>query len=217
MSLQGIDVLPTAPRRAPRWLLALGLLLLAGFACRYIASNVFHYRSYDPATYDIFWPRRFGLIPHMLGGTVAVLIGVMQLWLGATGRTGSLHRTLGKVYLGAVALGSIGAFYLAFTIQVRYFPYAIGLGSLATAWVLTSGMAYIAIRSGDIEQHREWMIRSYAVTFAFVTFRIFDNLFISWKIAPEPEVDTAMAFACFAIPLMFIEPILQYRKLRASQ
>ena len=35
------------------------------------------------------------------------------------------------------------------------------------------------------------MIRSYAVTFAFVTFRIFDNLFISWKIAPEPEVDTA--------------------------
>jgi len=216
MSLQGIDVLPSVPRRAPRWLLALGLLTPAVFACHFIATNVFHYRSYDAATYDIFWPRRFGLIPHMLGGTIAVLIGVVQLWLGATGRTGSLHRTLGKVYLGAVAIGSAGAFYLAFTIQVRYFPYAIGLGSLATAWVITSGMAYIAIRRGDIQQHREWMIRSYAVTFAFVTFRIFDNLFISWKIAPDPEVDTAMAFACFAIPLLLIEPILQFRKLRAS-
>ena len=91
MSLQGIDVIPTAPRRAPRWLLALGLLLLAGYACRFIASNVFHYRSYDAATYDIFCPRRFGLGPLMLGGTVAVLVGVMQLWLGATGRTGSVR------------------------------------------------------------------------------------------------------------------------------
>ena len=216
MSLQDINVIPTVPSRAPRWLLALGLLILTGFACRFIASNVFRYAGYDAATYDLFWPRRFGLIPHMLGGTVAVLVGVMQLWLGATGRTGNIHRTLGKVYLIAVSIGSAGAFYLAFTIPVRYFPYAIGLGSLATAWVLTSGMAYIAIRRGAIAQHREWMIRSYAVTFAFVTFRIFDNLFISWKIAPESEVDTAMAFACFAIPLLLIEPILQYRKLRAS-
>lgn len=216
MSLQGIDVLPTTPRRSPRWLLALALLILTGYGCRFIASNVFHYFNYDAATYDIFWPRRFGLIPHLFGGTIALLIGVIQLWLGATGRTGSVHRTLGKTYLLAVAVGSAGAYYLAFTIPVIHFPYAIGLGSLATAWLITSGMAYIAVRRRNIAQHREWMIRSYAVTFAFVTFRIFDNLFISWKIAPEIEIDTAMAFACFAIPLLFIEPILQFRKLRPS-
>src|SRR5579863_2372473 len=65
MSLQGIDVLPTIPRRSPRWLLALALLILTGYGCRFIASNVFHYFNFDSATYYTFWPRRFGLIPHI--------------------------------------------------------------------------------------------------------------------------------------------------------
>ena len=33
-----------------------------------------------------------------------------------------------------------------------------------------SGMALIAIRRRNFIQHKEWMIRSYVVTFAFVTF-----------------------------------------------
>jgi uncharacterized membrane protein YozB (DUF420 family) len=39
---------------------------------------------------------------------------------------------------------------------------------LSTAWVLTTGMALAAIRKRAIERHRELMIRSYTVTFAFV-------------------------------------------------
>jgi uncharacterized membrane protein len=211
MSAQGIDVLP-APPRTVRWPLVLGLAVLAGFAAWFIEHNVLHYTAYDPVTYDALWPRRFGLIPHMLGGVVAILVGIVQLWLGATGRTRSLHRTLGRIYLIAVSVGSAGAFYLALTIDARHFPYALGLASLGVAWLLTSGMAYLAIRRGAREQHREWMIRSYAVTFAFVTFRVFDNLFIGWHIAADIEIDTAMAFACYAVPLLLIEPILQYRK-----
>ena len=40
------------------------------------------------------------------------------------------------------------------------------------AWLLTTGMAFLAIRKRRIQLHKEWMIRSYIVTFAFVGFRI---------------------------------------------
>ena len=43
---------------------------------------------------------------------------------------------------------------------------------LALAWLFTTAMAYLKIRQRDIQAHRSWMIRSYAVTFAAVTLRI---------------------------------------------
>ena len=33
-------------------------------------------------------------------------------------------------------------------------------------------MAYLRVRQGDLEAHREWMIRNYALTFAAVTLRL---------------------------------------------
>jgi hypothetical protein len=39
-------------------------------------------------------------------------------------------------------------------------------------WVTTTTRAYLAIRRSLIDQHKEWMIRNYVVTFAFVTFRV---------------------------------------------
>jgi Predicted membrane protein (DUF2306) len=50
-------------------------------------------------------------------------------------------------------------------------PLPRSLFMLCVAWVVTTGMALYAIRERRIEQHREWMLRSYTVTFAFVTYR----------------------------------------------
>ena len=45
-------------------------------------------------------------------------------------------------------------------------------GTLCTAWIITTSMAVLAIRGRNVIQHREWMLRSYTVTFAFVIFRL---------------------------------------------
>jgi uncharacterized membrane protein len=174
------------------------------------------YSIYDAASYGELWPRRGGLIPHMAGGLVAISCGLIQLWLGITHRTGSLHRILGRVYLGGVMVASAGAYYLALTIESRYFAYASGLFMLATAWLLTTGMAYAAIRRRAIERHREWMIRSYTVAFAFVVFRLVDQLLIHWHVAPDDQIDAMMAWASWSVPLLLVEPLLQYRKSRGG-
>jgi len=203
-----------AHRQFP-WRLFLLLGVAAGLVLWFIVHRALPFTSFDAATYtDYYWPRRFGLVPHIAGGMVAILVGLAQLWLGLTGRTGALHRTLGRIYLGAVAVASAGAYYLALTIGRESFAYAAGLFGLASAWVITTSMAYVSIRHRAIEQHREWMIRSYVVAFAFVTFRLLDKPLIAWNVAKDTEVWSMMAFACWAVPLLLIEPVLQFRKIR---
>jgi uncharacterized membrane protein len=183
-------------RRPFPWRLLLLLAVVAGLVLWFIVHSAVRYISFDATTYtDYYWPRRFGLAPHIAGGVVAILVGLTQLWLGLTGRTGLLHRTLGRIYLAAVAVASAGAYYLALTVGSESFAYASGLFGLASAWIITTSMAYVSIRHRAIEPHREWMIRSYVVAFAFVTFRFFDKPLIAWHVAKDTEVWSMMAFA----------------------
>jgi uncharacterized membrane protein len=200
-------------QRNVRW--GLIAVLVGGFATAawFIDHTVFRYIQFDEKTYDEYWPRRGGLIPHISAGTVAILSGLVQLWLGLTGRIGALHRTLGKVYVAAVAVASCAGFYLSLTVQGDHFAYAAGLFLLATAWVTTTAMAVISIRKGDREQHREWMIRSYIVTFAFATIRVAEKVMLRGHVASPDEIATFLAFACWAVPLLVAEPLIQWRRL----
>lgn len=201
-------------RRAPPWRMLLVLALLAAATLWFVQDRARAYWAVDAHALGELWPRRGAFIPHAFGGLIAITTGLLQLWLGLTGRTGQLHRTLGKLYLVGVAVGSAGGFYLALTIDPKFFSYAAGLFMLSSAWVVTTASAYIAIRNGAVQQHREWMIRSYIVTFAFVTFRLTEKVLLNWHIAGDDELDSMTAWACWAVPLLLAEPVLQLRKLR---
>ncbi len=187
-----------------------GLLLLALW---FIARSALPYFNVSPDHYGpYFWPRRWGLVLHIAGGITALTVGLVQLWLGLTNRTAALHRALGKLYVGVIAVGSIAGFYLAVTISGNP-PYASGLFFLCVAWVVTTTMAVLAIRRRNILLHREWMMRSYAVTFAFVTFRFGVDALISQGVQGS-DAQAIMAWACWALPLLLLEPLLQFQKVR---
>ena len=82
---------------------------------------------------------------------------------------------------------------------------------MAVAWLTTTGMAFIAIRRKNVEQHRQWMIRSYVVTFAFVTFRLCDDAMHRLQILSDDERSKVLAWACWAVPLLVTELSLQSR------
>lgn len=191
--------------------LALALLWFVGHKVHYVTD-------YSPASYTPYlWPRRAGLLPHLAGGALAITTGLVQIWLGLTNRVGTLHHVLGRIYAAGVLVGSVGGFYLALTIPGPL-PYAAGLFTLCVAWVLTTGMALYSIRTRRIEQHREWMLRSYTVTFAFVTYRLASHLLRRWIQLPESDtadaLDTLLAWACWAVPLLLAEPLIQLRSMR---
>jgi hypothetical protein len=211
-------VAPAAQARDTHRLLVVVLAALVIALLWFVSQKLHYLTDYSLASYtDYFWPRRGGLIPHLAGGGLAIGCGLIQIWLGLTNRVGTLHRTLGKVYATGVLIGSLGGFYLALTIP-GHIPYSVGLLMLNVAWLVTTGMALFAIRSRRIDQHREWMLRSYTVTFAFVTYRLVSIWLRRWVHVPgDPvadDIDTLMAWACWAVPLLFAEPLIQLRSMR---
>ena len=46
----------------------------------------------------------------------------------------------------------------------------------ATLWFVTTSVAFYCIRRRNFQQHRQWMIRSYAITLIFVTDRVLDAI-----------------------------------------
>lgn len=203
----------TATRGHSRALITTTLGALALLALWFVSRSALPYLAMSPDHYGpYFWPRRWWLVLHIAGGITALLTGLVQLWLGLANRTTRLHRALGKVYVGAIVVSSIAGFYLALTITGNP-PYASGLFFLCVAWVITTSMALIAIRRRNVLQHREWMLRSYTVTFAFVTFRFGVDTLVAQGIAIG-DVQAIMSWACWALPLLLLEPLIQLRRAR---
>jgi hypothetical protein len=186
-------------------LLALGFLIV--FALPYFGL--------DQKRFGPYWPRRGWLLIHITGAMIALLAGPAQLWLALNRRQLGLHRTLGKLYLTSIAASSTAALYLAWNTSFGW-VFGMGLTGLAFAWILTTGLAFISIRRRLIHQHQEWMIRSYVVTFAFVTFRLFFGVLEAMGVGTAPERLAAASWFCWAVPLLIAEAILQGRKVFAD-
>jgi uncharacterized membrane protein len=195
--------------------LSLAVILLLGGA--FVVHYVFpYYLHYNPATFDEYWPRRGWLLAHISAGMVALLIGPFQFSRWLRQRYLRVHRVMGKVYLIAVLCGAIAALGLSITTPDGR-PWSVGLQGLILAWVTTSGMAYYAIRQRQIQVHQEWMVRSYVVTFAFVTFRILYDVPPMSHLGPINERSITDIWACWAIPLLATEVILQLRRMRLER
>ena len=64
--------------------------------------------------------------------------------------------------------------------------------------------------------HKEWMLRSYLVGFAFVTFRVTTDLLpgVTKRLGSNlDDANTSVAWLSWVVPLAIYEVILQVRKL----
>jgi uncharacterized membrane protein YozB (DUF420 family) len=188
------------------------IALAVGFVIRYV---FFYYRHYDATSFDSYWPRRTWLFLHINGGTLALLMGPWQFWTGPRQRHFQIHRWTGRLFLVGVAMGIVGAVGLA-VMAIGGWAFEVGLMGLASAWLVTTGMAYYSIRKGLVALHKEWMIRAYVVTFAFVFFRILSDYTPMSRLKPEGDRDITIAWACWVVPLALTELIFQIRRVRAA-
>jgi len=205
-----IPVPAARSRRGTIALLSLAALaavgFVGGFAVPYFLSS-----SYGPPQYA---PRRGWLLLHIAGGMIALLTGPVQLWLGLSDRGMAWHRRMGIGYMTGVAIGSIGAFYMATHTDFGWL-FGAGLFGLAVAWVTTTSLAFLAVKRSLIDQHKEWMIRSYVVTFAFVTFRVVGGVLQVTHVGTFQEQLALSSWICWAVPLLVTELVIQGRKILA--
>lgn len=110
---------------------------------------------------------------HAIAAIAALALGPWQFSAGLRARRRTLHRLMGRVYLGIGVLGGgLTGLYLA---QFAYggAPARLGFTLLALAWLYSGWRAFAAIRGGDVHAHRQWMVRNFALTLAAVTLRVY--------------------------------------------
>lgn len=145
----------------------------------------------------------FAAPAHLLGGAIALLIGAVQFSQVVRARFLGWHRWAGRVYVAAVALGGFSALHMAVTTPGGW-PAQFGFSGLGIAWLIATGMAWLRVRQGDLVRHRMWMVRSYALTLAAVSLRIYLPLALGNGV-PFETVYPAIAWLCWVPNLLLAE------------
>lgn len=205
------DSTPLLAARKPRLASWVGWAFVLGLLAYFLNKYALHYFVFTPQSYGTYyWPRISWLLPHVTAGMVAIVIGPLQFWPKMRRDYLQFHRVAGRFYVVLVLIGAAAALGLAGKIEGSP-AYALGLVGLATAWVTTTLMAFVAIRRKNLFQHQQWMVRSYVVTFAFVTFRLADDVLQATHVQNEDERSKYLAWACWAVPLLVAEVVMQGR------
>jgi len=182
--------------------------------CYYAITRAFPFLIISEETYGgYFLPRAVWVFPHVILGILATLIGPFQFIPQLRNKFITVHRRLGRVYVIVTVLGGISGMYLAITSGVNL-PYSVGLFMLGVTWSTSSIMAFISIKNRKVDLHKDWMIRSYVITFAFVSFRFVQDILQSLNIGSQEEVLVLMSWSCWAIPLFIAEIFIQGRKIK---
>jgi uncharacterized membrane protein len=158
---------PTSARSRFKTVLWVSLGLTALFV--FITSEILlvtDYPMYHAYRLQVIADREL-LIPHTLAGIFALLAGPLQFSSRFRERHLKVHRVLGRLYVIAVFIGAFTGIALA-----TGRPGLPGTSMQAAAWIVCTTAAFITVRNRHIIQHRQWMARSYAVTFTFVSSRV---------------------------------------------
>jgi uncharacterized membrane protein len=189
--------------------IAIALAYLAYLAADFYVGALIHFAlDYSEENFGRFWPNRFWLLSHIAGGSLALLVGPFQLWSGLRHRALSVHRWTGRLYVAGVLLGGTSAFYL-----VRHASppgFAVALFALAVAWWTTVAAGVAAVKRHRLDVHKRWMIRSYVVTFSFVTFRWWLDAPV-WSALGASRLAVVL-WASWVVPLAVVEVAFRARR-----
>ncbi len=111
------------------------------------------------------------LILHVVAGVIALLAAPLQFVRGVRTRWPAVHRAAGRFYVAACAVAAPTGFILA--VGTTAGPVAaVGFAIPAVLLAVFTWLGWRAAVERRFGAHREWMLRSYAVTGTAITLRL---------------------------------------------
>ncbi|MFD0676377.1 MULTISPECIES: DUF2306 domain-containing protein [unclassified Paenibacillus] len=162
-------------------------------------------------------PWIYALYTHIVTAVLALVIGPFQLFLKprSTKRL-SRHRLLGFVYVGSITISGLVNLYLSLQATGGWVS-ALGFLLLDIVWVGATWISVFKILGNNAQAHKEWMLRSYALTFAAVTLRIWLPLLIVIYHGNFIQAYQVVAWLCWIPNLLFIEALIRLRPKRSGR
>lgn len=106
---------------------------------------------------------------HIVAACTAMAAGLINFARRIRERSPKLHRTIGYLYVLAVAIVDLTSGYMAPS-STGGRANSIAFNFINMIWLVITVIAVVKIRKKKIAEHRKWMIRSYVF--------VFTNLFI---------------------------------------
>jgi hypothetical protein len=141
-----------------------------------------YYFPESTATYATY---RIAILGHIAAGSVALVLGPLNLWNGLRRRHRRMHRRIGGAYAVAVSLAATFAIFMAFHAYAGTMPYGrlvvtSGFVTLGVVWLATLGLAvHAAAVRHDAQRHGFWIIVNVSVTYSAVVFRLFNGAIVA--------------------------------------
>ena len=114
----------------------------------------------------------WGLRVHIAASGIAMILGAFQFLKVLRQKAPKVHRWTGRFYVAACVVGGMAGGTIALYSTAG--PIAgWGFFMLAILWTPFTLLAWTSAMRRDFVAHERWMIRSFALTFAAVTLRLY--------------------------------------------
>ena len=150
---------------------------------------------------------------HAVAASIALMLGPFQFMAGLRRRWPALHRALGRLCAAAIAAGFVSALPMAVRAQTGALASA-GFLVLALLWCGATARGVQLARERRFAAHRAWMLRSFALTCAAITLRIYLGSAIALGIPFEVSYP-AIAWLCWVPNALAAEAWLAWERRRA--
>lgn len=170
----------------------------------------------DNPVWQHYEPFKWWLLPHAIAGAFVILLAPLQFSDRLRRRFTGLHRILGRLYVvGAFILAPIGA-YIQYLEERQGFPRSFTVLGVIDAVMLfgTTLIALVFAIKRKIAQHRQWMIRSYAVALVFLEVRFILGV-TGWE-RLGVEIVQAVIWSCLAMSLLLADVINHWLEIRTA-
>ena len=147
-------------------------------------------------------PFKWWLLPHGIFGASVILLAPLQFSDRLRRRFTRWHRILGRLYVvGAFLLAPLGAY-------IQYYEERVGaprsftvLAAVdAVMLMAATAIAFLFAYKRKITQHRQWMVRSYAIALVFIEGRFIMGV-TGWE-QLGVEMVQAIIWSCLAMSIL---------------
>jgi len=137
-------------------------------------DNGFLLTKTEAVRYSVYLPAFY---IHIVTGSIVLITGVFQLSKRIRARYPAWHRTAGKVYVFVILIFTAPSGLVMSVYANGGLAAGIGFALLAVLWWFFTWKGYQHAIHKQLDVHREFMLRSYALTFAAVTLRLYSFFF----------------------------------------
>ncbi|HKC69953.1 MAG TPA: DUF2306 domain-containing protein [Bacteroidia bacterium] len=155
---------------------------------------------------------RYAFYAHILSSIFVLLAGVVQFWNYFLVRFKKWHKRIGKLYVFLILFvsgpgGLVMSFYANGNMTAK-----ISFVLLSVLWILFTALAFVYALKKNFVLHRNFMMRSYALTLSAVTLRGYAFILPYFSHVEAKQEYALLAWSSWTINLLIAEALIYSKR-----